>query len=44
MDGAGERRDLFARRREVVLPELGVAWKADPDEFVRRPFGRLAEC
>ena len=30
------------RRLEIVLPQLGVARKADPDPFMRRPFGRLA--
>ena len=40
MDGRGEGRDLGLRRREVVLPQLGMARKTDPDRLVRRPFGQ----
>ena len=41
-DRAGEGRDLLAGGFEIVLPQVRMARKADPDEGVRRPFGGLA--
>ena len=39
---ARRRRPRRCAGLEIVLPQLGMARKADPDEVVRRPFGRLA--
>src|SRR5690606_2784562 len=37
----GEGDDLLPGRFEVILPQVDVAWKADPHPLVMRPFRRL---
>lgn len=37
--GIGESGHLFLRRREVLLPQITVRRKADPDPVLLRPFG-----
>jgi hypothetical protein len=39
VDSPRESRDLLLRAVEVVEPQVGGAWEADPDGFVREPFG-----
>src|SRR6185503_14618824 len=36
--GLGKGRDLALGGLEIAQPQLGIAWKADPDRLVRRPF------
>ena len=39
MDGFGEGGNLGLGRRKVVFPKARIAWEADPDGIVWRPFG-----